>query len=64
MGGLPLPRKNPFMARGLLPGTTLRMDVSSSETFVASVEGVERCVIAVLAPMRGRQAPHQPEPLE
>lgn len=76
MGGLPSPGKNPFMARALLPGTTLRMDVSSSETFVTRAEGVGHCAIAVLVPTlgfwaasgRAGDARHahsiQPEPLE
>jgi len=56
MGGLPLPRKNPFMAQGLMPGITLRMDVSSGgvgETFVTRVEDVDASQISVLVPMRG-----------
>ena len=56
MGGLPLPRKNPFMAQGLLPGVTLRLDVSSGgdgETLVTRVEDVNPEHIAILVPMRG-----------
>lgn len=55
MGALPLQRKNPFMAQGLMPGITLRLDVSSGgegETHVTRVEGVEEN-IAILVPMRG-----------
>ena len=55
MGGLPLQRKNPFMAQGLMPGITIRLDVSSGgegETHVTRVEGVEEN-IAILVPMRG-----------
>ena len=55
MGGLPLQRKNPFMAQGLRPGITIRLDVSSGgegETHVTRVEGVEEN-IAILVPMRG-----------
>ena len=56
MGGLPSPRKNPFMAQGLIPGITLRLDVSSGgegETLVTRVEDVARGHIAILVPMRG-----------
>ena len=56
MGALPLPRKNPFMAQGLLPGVTLRLDVSSGgkgETHVTRVEDVNEGHIAILVPMRG-----------
>lgn len=56
MGGLPLPRKNPFMAQGLLPGLTLRLDVSSGgqgESHVTRVEDVDQSRIAILVPMRG-----------
>lgn len=56
MGGLPLPRKNPFMAQGLLPGLTLRLDVSSGgegESHVTRVEDVDQSHIAILVPMRG-----------
>ena len=55
MGGLPLRRKNPFMAQGLLPGITLRLDISSGgegETHVTRVEDVSDH-IAILVPMRG-----------
>ncbi len=55
--GASLPqRKNPFMAQGLLPGITLRLDVSSGregETHVTRVEDVDHERIAVLVPMRG-----------
>src|SRR4029078_1707570 len=56
MGAVPLPRKNPFMAQGLLPGTTLRLDVSSGgqgETHVTRVEDVDNQPISILVPMRG-----------
>lgn len=56
MGGLPLPRKNPFMAQGLLPGLTLRLDVSSGgagESHVTRIEDVDQSHIAILVPMRG-----------
>lgn len=56
MGGLSLPRKNPFMSQGLLPGITLRLDVSSNkhgETFVTRIEDVDAEQIAILVPMRG-----------
>src|SRR5690606_15502890 len=56
MGGLSPQRKNPFMAQGLLPGTTLRLDVSSSakgESLVTRVEDVDHEHIAILVPMRG-----------
>jgi c-di-GMP-binding flagellar brake protein YcgR len=56
MGGLPLPRKNPFMGQGLLPGVTLRLDVSSGgegEAHVTRVEDVDSEHISILVPMRG-----------
>lgn len=56
MGGLPLRRKNPFMAQGLLPGLTLRLDVSlggAEESHVTRVEDVGDEHIAILVPMRG-----------
>lgn len=56
MGALPLPRKNPFMAQGLLPGITLQMDVSSGadgESHVTRVEDIDERRIEVLVPMRG-----------
>lgn len=43
MGALPSRRENPFMAEGLLPGITLRLDVSSGgegETHVSRVEDI------------------------
>lgn len=55
MGASPSQRKNPFMAQGLLPGITLRLDVSSGaagETHVTRVEEVDGR-IAILVPMRG-----------
>jgi c-di-GMP-binding flagellar brake protein YcgR len=56
MGGLPLPRKNPFMAQGLVPGITLRLDVSAGkdgETHTTRVEDVSESHITILVPMRG-----------
>jgi c-di-GMP-binding flagellar brake protein YcgR len=56
MGGLLPQRKNPFMAQGLLPGITLRLDVSAGrddESHVTRVEDVDHERIAVLVPMRG-----------
>lgn len=56
MGALSPQRKNPFMAQGLLPGITLRLDVSSGregETHVTRVEDVDHDRIAILVPMRG-----------
>ncbi len=56
MGALPLPRKNPFMAQGLLPGITLQLDVSSGgegESHVSRVEEVDAGRIEILVPMRG-----------
>ena len=56
MGGLPSPRKNPFMAQGLMAGVTLRLDVSSGgngESHVTRVEDVSDTHIAILVPMRG-----------
>jgi c-di-GMP-binding flagellar brake protein YcgR len=44
------------MAQGLLPGTTLRLDVSSGgqgETHVTRVEDVDNQHISILVPMRG-----------
>ena len=55
MGASPSQRKNSFMAQGLLPGITLRLDVSSGEageTHVTRVEEVDGR-IAILVPMRG-----------
>lgn len=55
MGALPSRRKNPFMAQGLLPGITLRLDVSSGgagETHATRVEDVDGR-IAILVAMRG-----------
>ena len=55
--GASLPqRNNPFMAQGLLPGVTLRLDVSTGaedESHVTRVEDVDPERIAVLVPMRG-----------
>jgi c-di-GMP-binding flagellar brake protein YcgR len=51
------------MAQGLLPGTTLRLDVSSGregETHVTRVEDVDQGRIAVLVPMRGLRPRHFP----
>lgn len=56
MGALPLPRKNPFMAQGLLPGITLQLDVSSGgdgESHVTRVEEIHDGRIEILVPMRG-----------
>ena len=56
MGGFSPQRKNPFMAQGLLPGTTLRLDVSSraeGESLVTRVEDVDNDHISILVPMRG-----------
>ncbi len=59
MGGSSPRRKNPFMAQGLLPGTTLRLDVSSKaegESLVTRIEEVDGEQIAILVPMRGLRA--------
>ncbi len=56
MGGLSLPRKNPFMTQGLQPGITLRLDVSAGrhgESHVTRVEDIDGERIAILVPMRG-----------
>lgn len=55
--GAPAPRpKNPFMAQGLLPGTALRIEVSTregAETYATRIEDVDAEQIAILVPMRG-----------
>lgn len=56
MGDLSPQRKNPFMAQGLLPGTTLRLDVSSTakgESLVTRVEDVDHEHVSILVPMKG-----------
>lgn len=56
MGGSLPQRKNPFMAQGLLPGTTLRLDVSSraeGESLVTRIEEIDAESIHILVPMRG-----------
>lgn len=55
MGASSLPRKNPFMAQGLVAGLTLRLDLTRSnveETHVTRVEDVGEGGICVLVPMR------------
>jgi c-di-GMP-binding flagellar brake protein YcgR len=55
MGASSLPRKNPFMAQGLVAGLTLRLDLSRSnveESHVTRVEDVTEGGISVLVPMR------------
>jgi c-di-GMP-binding flagellar brake protein YcgR len=55
--GAPAPQpKNPFMAQGLIPGTTMRIEVSSRdevETFATRIEEVDAEKIAILVPMKG-----------
>jgi c-di-GMP-binding flagellar brake protein YcgR len=44
------------MAQGLLPGTALRIEVSTrdgAETYATRIEDVDRDLIAILVPMRG-----------
>lgn len=48
--------KNPYMAQGLLPGTALRIEVSTrdgAETYATRIEDVDGEHIAILVPMRG-----------
>lgn len=55
MGGSLLPRKNPFMAQGLVPGVRLRLDVALgdlAEAHMTAVEDVTEHDIAVLTPMK------------
>lgn len=55
MGASSLPRKNPFMAQGLVAGLTLRLDTTRSnveESHVTRVEDVGEDGICVLVPMR------------
>jgi c-di-GMP-binding flagellar brake protein YcgR len=59
MGALSQPRKNPFMAQGLLPGLTLRLAVSRREDadyLVTQLEDVSDSAIEVLVPMRRLRA--------
>ncbi len=54
MGALPLPRKNPFRAQGLIPGLPLRIEVSvgnAVETLSTRVDDVNEDVLSVLVPM-------------
>jgi c-di-GMP-binding flagellar brake protein YcgR len=54
MGALSQPRKNPFVAHGLVPGVTLRLEVSVRdhvESYVTRVEAVDAERISVLVPM-------------
>lgn len=48
--------KNPFMAQGLLPGTSMQIAVSSRddvETYATRIEDVDAEKIAILVPMKG-----------
>ena len=55
--GAQAPRpNNPFMAQGLLPGTSMRIEVSSrddGETYATRIEDVDAEKIAILVPMKG-----------
>lgn len=55
MGGSSQPRKNPYVAQGLIPGTTLEITVPTpggEEQLVTRVEDVDEERIEVLVPMR------------
>lgn len=55
MGDSLQPRKNPFMAQGLIPGVRLRLDVTvgdQQESHVTAVEDVSSSDIAILTPMK------------
>ncbi|MBA4181005.1 MAG: hypothetical protein C0506_10495 [Anaerolinea sp.] len=59
MGASLPPRKNPFMAQGLIPGVVLRLDVTvhgQRESHVTAVEDVTEDGIAVLTPMKQLRA--------
>jgi c-di-GMP-binding flagellar brake protein YcgR len=54
MGALPSQRKNPFEAKGLVPGVPLRMEVSvgnAVETLSTRIDDVDDEVLSVLVPM-------------
>ena len=54
MGALSQPRKNPYVMYGLVPGTTLRMEVAARglvESLATRVEEVDGEVIGVLVPI-------------
>lgn len=55
--GAPAPRpNNPYMAQGLLPGTALRIEVSTregTESYATRIEDVDAERVAILVPMRG-----------
>jgi len=58
MGVSSQPRKNPYVAQGLLPGTTLQIALRSWEDgdpLVTRVEGVSEEQIEVLTPMQQRE---------
>ena len=55
MGALSQPRKNPYMAQGLVPGLTLRLATSQredAEFLVTRLEHVSDTSLEVLVPMR------------
>jgi c-di-GMP-binding flagellar brake protein YcgR len=59
MGASSQPRKNPYMAQGLLPGLTLRLAVSRREDadyLVTQLEEVSDSSMEVLVPMRRLRA--------
>jgi hypothetical protein len=58
MGASPQPRKNPYMAQGLVPGATLRLATSrreGAEFLVTRLEHVSDSALEVLVPMRKLQ---------
>ena len=57
MGASSQPRKNPYVAQGLLPGTTLQIALSTTgeDALVTQVEAVSEEQIDVLVPMRELQ---------
>ena len=59
MGASSQPRKNPFMAQGLLPGLTLRLSLSKrddADTLVTRLEDISEGGMEVLVPMRRLRA--------
>ena len=63
MGGWLRPRKNPFQAQGLEPGTNLRLELQvrdQPETLVTTVEEVDGDHILVLVPMAHQRRMHVP----
>ena len=63
MGGWLRPRKNPFQAQGLEPGTNLRLELQIGdrpETLVTTVEAVDTQEISVLVPVAHQRRRHVP----